>query len=57
MCWWRVWVILVVTLECTRFFAWGLPRKLSWYALVVAPLSPPACLSLKSWPEDPIQCI
>lgn len=35
------------------------PRKLSWHALVVGPLSPPACLSLKSWPErsDPVHLI
>lgn len=35
------------------------PRKLSWHALVVGPLSPPACLSLKSWPDrsDPVHLI
>lgn len=35
------------------------PRKLSWHALAVGPLSPPACLSLKSWPErsDPAHLI
>lgn len=35
------------------------PRRLSWHALVVGPLSPPACLSLKSSPDrsDPVHLI